>query len=270
MLFTVDVESIPLKDGTRDYSSVIEGVPLLLDLFEEFDVSSTFFLTSDVAENAAYVMQEAVKRGHEIACHGAEHQLLDLDDRAQQLSNIRVATEAIQENLDTVPVGFRAPVNNVNETTISVLEELGYAYDSSVVPSFRVLKKCYFPTAPTVPYRPSVTCISERGNSSVLEIPISVLPSIRLPLVFSYMLLFGLELFKFFLSSVDQKVLTLVVHTYDLFLLPDQADASIGAKLLYKRGRGKRYTMLRDLLEFLEVRFSPIYICAREVRPRDD
>ncbi|MDH5378749.1 MAG: polysaccharide deacetylase family protein, partial [Gammaproteobacteria bacterium] len=80
-MFTVDVESIPLKNGTKDYSSVIDGIPLLLDLFKEFDISSTFFLTSDVAENTACTIKEVIKRGHEIACHGAEHQLLDLNDR---------------------------------------------------------------------------------------------------------------------------------------------------------------------------------------------
>jgi hypothetical protein len=264
-LFTVDVESIPLKNGTKDYSSIIEGIPLLLDLFKEFSVFSTFFLTSDVVENTAYMIREVAKRGHEIGCHGAEHQLLNLDDRDQQFKNIERATEAIRENLHIAPIGFRAPANKVNEKTLDVLMELGYRYDSSVVPSFRILRKYYFPKAPQMPYQPSIYNISEKGQSSIIEIPISVLPRMKLPLVFSYMLLFGLDLFKFFLSSTDQSIMTFVMHTYDLFLLPDQVDASLGAKILYKKGKGKRYTMLRDLLEFLERRFCPTYICAREV-----
>jgi len=265
ILFTVDVESIPLKSGTKDYSSVIEGIPILLDLFKEFDVFSTFFLTSDVAENTAYMIKEVAKRGHEIACHGAEHRLLNLDDRDQQFKNIGRATEAIRENLHIAPIGFRAPVNKVNEKTLDVLMELGYRYDSSVVPSFRILRKYYFPKAPRMPYRPSMYNISEKGQSSIIEIPISVLPRIKLPLVFSYMLLFGLDLFKFSLSSFDQEIMMFVMHTYDLFLLPNQVDAALGARILYKKGKGKRYMMLRDLLEFLETRFSPVYICAKEV-----
>jgi hypothetical protein len=263
--FTVDVESIPLKDGTKSYSSVINGIPILLDLFKEFNVSSTFFLTSDVVENAVCVIREVIERGHEIACHGAEHQLLNLNDRNQQLENIKRATVAIRENLRVAPIGFRAPVNKVNEKTLSVLTELGYKYDSSVVPSFRILRKSFFPKAPQMPYRPSIYDICEKGHSSIIEIPISVLPRIKLPLGFSYMLLFGMDLFKFFLSSIDQDIMTFVVHTYDLFLLPDQVDASLGIRLLYKKGKGKRQVMLRDLLEFFETRFSPTYVCAREV-----
>lgn len=265
ILFTVDVESIPLKNGTKDYSSVIDGIPLLLDLFKEFDIFSTFFLTSDVAENTARTIKEVVKRGHEIACHGAEHQLLNLNNRNQQLENIKRATDAIRENLHVTPIGFRAPVNKVNERTLGVLRELGYKYDSSVVPSFKILRKHYFPKAPQMPYRPSIHNICEKGQSSIIEIPISVLPGIKLPLVFSYMLLFGLNLFKIFLSSSDQDVMMFVMHTYDLFLLPDQVDASFGARLLYKKGKGKRNVMLEDLLEFFETRFSPAYICAKEI-----
>lgn len=268
ILFTVDVESIPLKNGTKDYSSAIDGIPLLLDLFKEFNVFSTFFLTSDVAENTAYTIKEVIKRGHEIACHGAEHQLLDLNDRNQQLENIKRGTEAIRENLHVDPIGFRAPVNKVNEKTLSVLTELGYKYDSSVVPSFKILRKYYFPKAPRMPYRPSIHNIWEKGQSSIIEIPISVLPRIKLPLVFSYMLLFGLDVFKFFLSNSNQDMVMFVMHTYDLFLLPAKVDASFGARLLYKKGKGRRYMMLRDLLEFFETKFSPAYICAKEMLDR--
>jgi hypothetical protein len=263
--FTVDVESIPLKDGTKSYSSVIDGIPILLDLFKEFNVSSTFFLTSDVVENATCAIREVIESGHEIACHGAEHQLLNLKDRNQQLENIKRATVAIRENLRVAPIGFRAPVNKVNEKTLSVLTELGYKYDSSVVPSFRVFRKSFFPKAPQMPYRPSIHDICEKGYSPIVEIPISVLPRIKLPLAFSYMLLIGMDLFKFFLSSTDQDIMTFVVHTYDLFLLPDQVDTSLGIRLLYMKGKGKRQVMLRDLFEFFETRFSPTYICAREV-----
>jgi len=119
-----------------------------------------------------------------------------------------------------------------------------------------------------MPYRPSMYNISEKGQSAIIEIPISVLPRIKLPLVFSYMLLFGFDLFKFSLSSFDQEIMMFVMHTYDLFLLPNQVDAALGARILYKKGKGKRYMMLRDLLEFLETRFSPTYICAKEVLDR--
>ena len=269
-VFTVDVERVPLENGSFDCSSIVDGIPLLLDLFNEFDVCSTFFLTSDAAEDTADTVKEVIKHGHEIACHGFRHQLLDLNSRNEQLKSIKKATEIIDENLRVSPIGFRAPVNKVNEKTLGVLAELGYKYDSSVAPSSKILKKYYFPRAPRTPYWPSMNSISQKGRSPILEIPLSVLPWIKLPVGLSYILLFGLNFYKFFLSRVNQKIVTVFLHPYDLFVLPNQTkfqgiEQKRIFKFLYKKGKGKGHLILRELLEFFEARFSPTYICAREV-----
>ncbi len=269
-MFTVDVEGIPLENGYFDYSSVINGIPLLLDLFEEFNVCSTFFVTSDVAENTTDVIKDVIKNGHEVACHGFEHQLLDLNSRNEQLKNIKIATEIINKNLHVTPIGFRAPVNKVNEKTLEVLAELGYKYDSSVAPSSKILNKYYLSKAPQTPYWPSMNDVSQRGQSSVLEIPLSVLPWIKLPVGLSYMMFFGLNFYKFFLSRLDQKTVTVFLHPYDLFELPNRTNFEVIEqkrlfRFLYRKGKGKGYAILRELLEFLEKRFCSTYICARAV-----
>lgn len=270
LVFTVDVEGMPIENSSFDYSSVVDGIPLLLDLFKEFGVCSTFFLTSDVVENAADTIKEIVKHRHEIACHGFEHQMLNLNSRNEQLENIQKATRIIDENLHVSPIGFRAPVNKVNEDTLGVLADLGYEYDASVVPSSRILNKYYFPNAPQTPYWPSVRDIDQRGQSSILEIPVSVLPWVKLPVGLSYIMLLGLGFYKFFLSRVNQKMVTVFLHPYDLFALPNRTNFQVIEqkrifRLLYRKGRGKGYFVLREFLEFLERRFCSTYICAREV-----
>lgn len=269
-VLTVDAEGMPLENGSFDYASVIDGIPLLLDLFEEFDVCSTFFLTSDVAENTPNTVKDVIKHGHEIACHGFEHQLLDLNSRDEQLRNIKRATEIIEENLGVVPIGFRAPVNKVNEKTLGVLAKLGYRYDSSVGPAPKILSRYYFPKAPRTPYWPSMDDIGKRGESRVLEIPLSVLPWVRLPVGLSYMLLLGLDFYRFFLSRLDQRIVTVFLHPYDLFELPQRTNFQVIEqkrffRLLYQKGKGKGYSILRELLEFLEERLRPRYICAKAV-----
>ncbi len=269
-LFTVDVEGIPSEEGGFDYSSVVDGIPLLLDLFEEFDVHATFFVTSDVAENVTSVVGEVIDNGHEIACHGFEHQLLDLNSRREQFRNIQKATEIIKKNLHVNPIGFRAPVNKVNEKTLEVLTELNYKYDSSVAPSSKILCKFYYPKAPRTPYWPSVNNLDQKGKSPILEIPLSVLPWIRIPVGLSYMMLFGLNFYKIFLSGLDQAMVTVFLHPYDLFMLPKQTNFRVIEqrrifRFLNKRGKGQGYRILRQLLQFLERRFCPTYICARTV-----
>jgi len=149
-----------------------------------------------------------------------------------------------------------------------VLAELNYKYDSSVAPSSKILNKYYFPKAPRAPYWPSINNMGQKGQSRILEIPLSVLPWIRLPVGLSYIMLFGLNFYKFFLSRLDQKIVTVFLHPYDLFILPKRTNFQVieqrrAFRFLNRKGKGQGYKILRQLLEFLERRLRPTFICAR-------
>jgi len=264
-LFTVDVEGMPLKDGRWDYSTVVDGIPFLLDLLEDFDICSTFFVSSDVAEKTPDTIREAIKSHHEIGCHGYRHQPMDIDNPQNQYRNLKEATETIRNRLNITPVGFRAPFYRVDASTLSALVKLGYRYDSSVVPSPRLISKNFFPDAPHEPYTPSRTRIDQRGETSIVEIPVSTLPIVRLPLSLSFCMLFGLNLYKSLLQRSDQRVMTFYLHNYDFYPIPARAKVSPFFRLAYLRRGTKRVSMLRELLEFMIARFSPTFLCAREV-----
>ena len=118
-------------------------------------------------------MNEATSWG----THGWAHGGLEEDEDfrtagyEQQRDWIRRATEAVEQAAGVCPLIFRAPNLWVGETTLRVLEEEGYLYDSSV-PAQRVnlgfgrvhyLK--YF-WAPTAPYRPCGTDLGRRARVS--------------------------------------------------------------------------------------------------------
>ena len=254
-IISVDVEGIPLRDSGIDYSSIINGVPLLLDLFNEFNVCSTFFVTSDAAENTPRVLREVVKREHEIGCHAYG---------SQGYADLRGATDAINEHLNVSPIGFRAHRHKINGKTLVSLSRLGYKYDSSIVSSSRLFNNQYYPKAPKTPYHPSLNNICEEGSCSLIEIPISALPIIRLPIGLSYIKLFGLNLYKLFLSRLNQEIVTMYLHPYDLFPMPSNVDAPLDFIVAHKR-RTKGFEVLQGLLEYLEEKFSPTYIRAQEM-----
>jgi peptidoglycan/xylan/chitin deacetylase (PgdA/CDA1 family) len=274
MIFTVsvDVEEIPLKDNKNDYSTVNEGIPLLLDLFDELNISSTLFVTKNVAEDATDSVLEAAKHNHEIACHGEHGRLLDPEGHKYDYANVKRATETITGYLKITPVGFRAPFHKVNEETLTALIKLGYKYDSSVTPSSRLLDRLLLPKAPRTPYEPCLKNLCKNGSSSLVEIPISSLPIANIPLGLSYMRLLGLQFFKFFFSNMRQDVVMLYMHTYDLFPLPRNSYLPARFKLMYKIGDG--FKSLKGFLAYVSETFSPKFICAREVlenlRPNDD
>lgn len=253
-IISVDVEGVLLKDGSVDYSSIVAGVPLLLDLFNKFSIYSTFFVTSDVTQNFAHVLKEIVKRGHEIGCH---------ELGCKGCAELKEATEIIGRHLGVTTIGFRAHRHHVNHETFSALSQIGYKYDSSVVSSSRLFNRHYFPQAPNHPYHLAINSMGEEGDS-LIEIPISALPLIKIPLGLSYIKLFGLNLYKLFLSRLREEVVTMYLHPYDLFQLPGEVDASHSFAIAHKRVT-MGFKILRSFLEFLEEKFSPTYIRAKDI-----
>ena len=260
---SVDVEEIPLKGHVIDYSTVVEGVPLLLDLFHDLAIPATFFVTRNVAKNATDAITEIAKHDHEIACHGEHLDPMCFQSAENQHACIKSATETITEYVNVVPVGFRAPFNRINGETLRALVELGYKYDSSVVPSSRLLSRYYYPKAPKTPYNPSLNDICKSGSLLLLEIPIYTLPVTKVPLGLSYMKLLGLDFFRLFLINLKQDIVMFYLHTYDPFSLPSHMDLPLHFRLMYKRANG--FEVLKDFLVYVSETLSPKYICAREV-----
>jgi hypothetical protein len=89
--------------------------------------------------------------------------------------------------------GFRSPFCKLNEKIFSLLEKLGYKYDSSIHPT--IIPGYYHnQSCPLDPYFPDRENILSRGNSRVLEMPISVIPLLRFPISWWWMRNFGVWL----------------------------------------------------------------------------
>jgi len=101
-------------------------------------------------------------------------------------------------------VGFRAPGYDLSPAMLDALAAEGYLYDSSIFPapgyyaakatvmaalaalgrpSGAVLTNPRALLAPTDPYRPSARAPWRRGQSSVVELPITVTPGLRVPAI---------------------------------------------------------------------------------------
>lgn len=159
------------------------GLKRILDLLETEDIKATFFITGRFAEDYNSAVSKLYNHGHEIGCHGYSHGLdlkenfmdLDIDE---QRKRIEKATKAIGDIIDEEVWIFRAPYAKANCNTIKVLESLGYKCDSSVCAlrfdfGLGVVNNVRAFFAPLKPYHPSKNNIFHRGNSTVLEVPIS-------------------------------------------------------------------------------------------------
>lgn len=199
-----------------------KGILRLLELFREVEVKTTFFVTGRMAQRHASVLKEVRNDGHEIACHGLSHLKNEfLGEEHEQRRRIEKSTRIIEDSIGERPQGFRAPCLRVNEATLRSLEKSGYIYDSSVVSTF--IPGYYgFLAAPSRPYHPSFSRVTDRGSASLIEIPISVNPFLPLPLSAAWLRNLGSSWAKLGIKAnfAIGTPVVLYVHPRDVLSLP--------------------------------------------------
>jgi polysaccharide deacetylase family protein (PEP-CTERM system associated) len=174
--------SIDVEDGLnilmRDFfhiemlptERVIKNVNVLLGLFGKFNVRGTFFILGEIA----YVYPELVKSiadaGHEIGVHGFYHDQLFRLSREKIKNELYRAKEIIESVTGTSADGFRAPAFSISEKNswaLEVISELGFKYDSSIMPA--KANRYGWPG-----FCRDIVRLELPNGSSIIEVPLSV------------------------------------------------------------------------------------------------
>jgi peptidoglycan/xylan/chitin deacetylase (PgdA/CDA1 family) len=147
----------PLSRGDYDVRAALPRIHALLDRHE---LPATFMVPGQVADDHPDACAEIVERGrHEIGYHGYFHEsVLDLPiDEERELMKRGIAR--LEEVFGTTPRGNRSPPFALGANTADLLEELRFAYDSSLF-------------GHDEPYRPRVPIV--RGPlRDFVELPVS-------------------------------------------------------------------------------------------------
>lgn len=142
MSFDVDNETVQgLRTGEISVGPLSQGqygarvaLPRVLRLMDAQEVPSTFFFPAwslKLAPEQAGVI--GASGMHEIAVHGWIHELNTALDAATEERLLRQAVDAIAEITGERPVGYRAPSWNHSPNTLSIVRELGFLYESSLM-----------------------------------------------------------------------------------------------------------------------------------------
>ncbi|MBO7089198.1 MAG: polysaccharide deacetylase family protein [Lentisphaeria bacterium] len=160
-----------------------EGLPALLDLYEEYGVKATFFYIANFAKECPEIVKMVQAKGHEIACHGLTHRhdmAFDTMSYEQQLDHLRTAKAILEDIAGEEVVSFRSPALRVNKDTPRALIEAGFRFDSSVAPqrmdmfmSLGSKGKLQWFGAPRTPYATREDNLARRGNAPITEVPVS-------------------------------------------------------------------------------------------------
>lgn len=186
-LMTHDVESYCLqtnREEPRVADAIYEVLPDIFDLLSRYDACSTFYFTGMLCEQSPELVELVKEHGHEVGCHGYDHapqKAFDLLNYEEQVIELEKAKDAIEPIAGRV-TSFRAPSLRINNYTVKALEETGFDSDSSIASqrfdgpfTFGAKEKLRWLYAPRKPYMLSYNSIIRKGNSSVMEIPVSAM-----------------------------------------------------------------------------------------------
>ena len=188
-LLTNDVETTSiLYNSLRDKTGLKvlqEGMPLLLDLYQKYNIKSTFFFTGYIAEKFPEIVKMILPYKHEVACHGYSHEVnmgFDILNLEQQIEELKKAKTILEDISGQEVISFRAPALRVNKYTPEALKYTGFKIDSSVASqrldmffSFGSTKKLNWIFTPRKPYKTRDDSLWRPGKGAILEIPISAL-----------------------------------------------------------------------------------------------
>lgn len=128
-------------DWERTGPALARQTRTLLALLEELQLRATFFVLGMAARSYPELVREIAAAGHEIACHGDQHRLVQTLTPEEFAADLRAAREIIAEQTGAAPAGYRAPAFSITAAAgwaFEVLAAEGFAYDSSQHDSPRI------------------------------------------------------------------------------------------------------------------------------------
>jgi peptidoglycan/xylan/chitin deacetylase (PgdA/CDA1 family) len=184
-------------------------VPRFLGVLERLGLRITVFVVGQDAalEKNRAALHSIAAAGHEIGNHSFHHEPWLQHYSAEQIeTEIVSAGDAIADATGIRPRGFRGPGFSLSRSTLETLARHDYRYDCSTFPTYigPLARAYYFMTAKLSPeerakrkalfgsvsdgLRPLRTYTWDLGDRTLVEIPVTTFPILKIPIHFSYVL----------------------------------------------------------------------------------
>ena len=235
-------------EGWDQYPSYFNiFVPHVRDVLDELNLKITFFIVgkdSESEENRKY-LKMITARGHEVGNHSYHHESwLQTYSYEKIEKEIREAEEAIEHVTGQKPTGFRGPGFSWSKDLLKVLENRGYKYDASTLPTYLgpLARMYYFQKSDlskeekkarkelfgkfSEGFRKLKPYKWDLGEGkSITEIPVTTMPVFKFPFHLSYLIFIGnisMGMMKFYLHTairmckITNTPISFLLHPLDL------------------------------------------------------
>lgn len=136
--FTLDLEEWYhldyLSSSIKEHDvKFINRMDEFFDILKKYNIKITVFVLGELAVKYPELIRKISGMGHEIACHGFDHDLLynKSDDEFKQ--QVGKAKEELEKITGKKVLGYRASCFSMDRKKLDILKELGFKYDSSFI-----------------------------------------------------------------------------------------------------------------------------------------
>ncbi len=251
-VLSVDTELFSHTPAVRNAAGSLEdagvgldGISFLRDAFADREITSTWFVVADIATDHSGVIEGIAADGHEIGSHTKSHRLLtdlDPDTRQRELVESKGILEATTG--ETVE-GFRAPAFDIGPDHFERLAAAGYRYDSSVVAS-RKIPGWYGGEFDRIRPGPA-TAVDPGTPAAIAELPVSVMPGLRLPLTGTWLRFFGPRYTIYGMKWLARQGIPAIVYVHPWEFVDLPAVPGVPKRVYYHTGAWMRRAVERIL-----------------------
>jgi peptidoglycan/xylan/chitin deacetylase (PgdA/CDA1 family) len=122
----------PVKLSHAEFGHRV-GVPRILELLRRGGIPSSWFVPGATLDLYPDDAEAILAGGHELASHGWFHEDFSELEADAQRAILDRSIDAVRRISGAPPKGFRAPYWALGSETLGLVEDAGYAYDSSLM-----------------------------------------------------------------------------------------------------------------------------------------
>ena len=223
----------------------LPGGEFLRETLAAHDATATCFVVSEVAEEFPEAVTALADAGFEIGSHTHTHRHLSELSAADCREELTRSKAVLERVTDEPVTGFRAPSFDIADDHFEMLADAGYGYDSSIVPC-RSIPGWYGGEYDLDGPAPA-TAVDPAAPTGLAELPVSVMPGLRLPLTGTWIRFFGPRYTILGMRLLARRGITpvLYVHPWELVDLP--AVEGVPKRVYYRTGGWMRRAVERIL-----------------------
>jgi hypothetical protein len=237
--FTIDIE--PDFSGLlkKDLYYARQNLIKLENIVKKNDIKLTAFVTGKTLEDNPDILTSLEAMKAEIECHSYAHRV----DGGSKMADMEQGIRTFERLIGRLPHGYRAPEGIITKKEALFLDSKGIKFDSSISPTLLPgrYNHLQFPIQPF-----------KINGSDLLELPLPVVPKIRIPFNFSFMQLLGFGTFSLLLRIFGwPNLLIFNIHAFELGRIQSYDELPLGAKAIYFRSQRIYKNPAEDLDRFV-------------------